>query len=990
MTLNEIYQAETCPPKTQWLPELIAASREKIDNFVASENTQGWFLNGVFHHRVDNDDKVYQSIFQHPNCPPRLIAIAQRFKPEWIVDSPAMALIQLGMLDPDGKKEWETTKSSLAHKELAMFIYSGLFQQERRYILNHYTYDKDHFDEILVLCANRNRYQEYRQGLMRNLFALTPPFIFDAFAEEAKTPISLAAFQPIQALANRLAAMKVTELEFVAQRDDLTVEIQHFLASHRSVKIKKRLLENKWADETVLLQLAQDLNAKIAVMAKKKLSKERLSELNQALTTTALNNKLDDKALLDLLRIEAVSTQALLEIATTAEPLWCCAATLHKSATQEVFNAVWQREDLPNWAKIGIALHTQDAAQIDALIATGNKDLWFALSDNPNLSAAQAETLIVKSKDEVIWCGIANSFIDNHEVLNIILNQRGKKVLWQKHLKMLLDPDTSSKDVVKIQGKTNPHGIVFSRLMARHARCPINFIIRLAAYFPQDTKLNTKYVLKLQEDPESAQAEQYSTGKIENLLMTGEGYSFVYEWVLENLTDERDIRRCISVPRLNPNKVRHLAISADDQTLRRFVATSARKYSFYEYRMLATIGNATTLKSLIKSEYIDNDSLKELLEHNDSSVKTYALKLAKKRKLNVNTTTAVKKHPRQNSLGNKPERVELAKETSDLALLTILASDKTRDVREQVTNNKNVSPELLLLLVADKDDLITLYALKNLKELTLSKSENERLQQVIKDIFVDDNRAERLRVEAAKVIDDGILLASQFINGASDLDKIILAKSNCSEFLDKAFFAAQRGDVNIHYPSLASNKYLNPLHVNQLINSKDIQVRKNIACNQRLDNEQILRLCHDREFIVYNLASSEHLDLNCLPTWALCKAYHYTNWGTVRERVAQVLELRGIKSHKIIMTLPNLLKLFDLKMTVKNFNKKLLEKGLVEITNMAHHSVKPISRERFANEAYLYGHDSDVPENMFTPLYYPHSFAELLTLLEIEVKEPLS
>lgn len=1163
MQLNEIYKIETCPPRTEWIPELIAADRGIINALLESENTQGWFLNGVFYYREDLDDTLCKSIFQHPNCPPKLIAIAERFKPDWVMDSPALSMIQLNLLDEAGKREWETIKKSVSQDDLAQFIYLGLFENERRYIQKHYNKNKWKPYKTLVL-SYENSDKVYRQGLMRNLVARTPSFIIEAFKDETQTAKILAAFKPLSYLREYLDSMKVVELELVAQRDDLPIDIQQCLASHKSVKVKKLLIENELACPTLLFKLAQDNNAKIAGAARQRLSEAQLAELSKAVTSNIVSyNAHDFSALLERLRLKEVPGNTLVEIATNAAPLWCCAATLHPSATQEVFSAAASRQDLPDWAKIGIVLNTADSEFIEAILAKNNKDLWLALSDNPHLNSEQAIRLIKTSDSEDVWCGVANRFIDEPSVIDTLINNRKKKSLWQTSLKMLLDPNTKANDLQKIQREVTPHGIVFSRLMARHPRCPVNFLTLFATYLPEDIKLNTKYALKLLEDPKSVRADTFGDWKVEEYLSSGFGYAFLYEWILKLDIYEEDVRRCISASNINQNKVRHLAVSADNDTLRRFVAPTAKIFTEYEYRMLATIGNETTRKNLIKSERLNNDLLRELLEDSDKSVRIQALKVAKQRKLKIASEGAVNTQlsSRQNGLGNKAERMELAKETADMALLTTLADDKTRDVRELVANSEHVSPELLLMLSSDPDDLVAITAIRKLSDHGLTETEQHLLQETLKGILLNDKRAEKARITAAKYINDGALLASQFVNGASELDRAILKRSDDRALLEKAFFAAQRGDPNIKYGllacnphlslemkkafpdkdaytidelfrnlsnteelivlyqhyklliesrindsswrridgsgwarkikekdkpftndeimllfktlhprifcnllgsqltqltlpefievsktlvvkvpdevfsklinwkskysesavafmlkllirrksmsslasivsqypipedtievllgvdfrdihhSLAYNQSLQPRHIDALIANEDVDVRCHIAGYQQLNDDQLRILCSDSSHRVsYYLATSEVLDVNRLPTWILCKAYEKVSRDEAIEKVRNVLEARGVESVQVNMTLPQVLAHHDIKISVQNFYKKLMDNGLVESVDIVVDYYGKVRKKCFTEEGVIYGHDTNDQGDKFIPVFYPYNFKEL-------------
>ncbi len=775
--------------------ELINAEKSLIDQCINQSECQSWFLDKIFIHRYNDDNALLEQILHHNNCPWRIAAIIDFCKPELLEGTQVHAEIQLAHFDPDTVKQWNSLKQS-----------NTLEQGLEDYIVN------------IVFNSNA-----YKQRDLRALYQRTPEFIFEKFKDHKQTVQFHALYQPIELISRRLSKMKASERALLPKRKDLTDELKLALIQDSSKLVKKNILTHTQISDELLFILAKDVNEPIAELALKSLPDELKSQLNKEKANAG--NALDlscEKSILAYLRLEVANSAILAQIASSAIPVLCCAATLHKSADNKVWEAAEQRKGLPLWAQIGLAQHSANAALLDSYLSKKNFHIQRALCDNPHLSLAQDKALVEGTKRIEIWAAIANKYIDDTDMLNFIINIEGNKSLWLSQLRRCLDPNVTTSELRDIHSKSQFRTLVLSRLIARNPKCSIPIMRLSAHYLPEDIARNPGYGLKLLEDPNRLNGKPYDDWKAEEYLTQGNGPEFFYDWYLNQTTAHEDIRRCARSCFANPNKLRAIIILNDSAMHRRFIHEETQKFSDYEYNMLAYIGSPTLKKNLLKLKPISKELVFTLLQDKDRSVVLAAEKVAKANKLKIPEIISPKKESKPakltlKSLGNKAARISLAKDSKEDDVLTLLVQDKLPDVRATLALRDDINNELYLMLLSDPIEKVVSASLCYLRKRQFNEKENLQVQAILKSIVSNADINIYQRKSALKEIIDPEFVASLYQQGDSELDEDIIKQTSTITVIESALFAIERGQKKIRPYWLAKNPNLTLAHVDKLL-----------------------------------------------------------------------------------------------------------------------------------------------------------------------------
>lgn len=778
--------------------ELVNAEKSLIDQCIGQEDCQSWFLDKVFTHRHEDKCSLLEQIVQHNNCPWRIAAIVEFCKPELLEGSAIHAEIQLAHFDPTTLKKWNQLK-----------------QKNERYLNV-----EDYISEIVF------EIDVYQQRTMRSLYQRTPVMVFEKFKDHKKTAQFHAFYQPIESLSQQLPTMKASERAVLPKRNDLTDELKLALVKDSSKLVKKNLLAHTRVSNELLMILAQDVNEPIAEMARKYLPKELQSQVNKqkANADDALNIN-SEKSILAYLRLEIAESSLLAEIATHASPLLCCAATVHICADKAVWNAAQHRTNLPLWSQIGLAQHSADSALLDSFIKIDDYSIKRALCDNPNLTNAQAKTLIKGTERVEIWAAIANRYIDDEEMLNFIIDLRGNESLWLSQLRRCLDPNVTSTELRAIHSSSKRRTLVLSRLIARNPKCTIPLMRLYGHYLPEDMALNPSYGLKLLEEAKRLKPKPYDDWKEEEYFTQGYGPECLYDWYLNQSHQDDETRKCPRSRNANPNKLRLIVLINDSAMHRRFIHENTQKFSEYEYQMLAYIGTPTLKKNILNGELSSNELVLKLLQDKDRSVVLAAEKQAKKRKLKLPQLSKTEKSDKPakltlKSLGNKAARLSLAKESQQTDIINLLVQDKLPDVRAQLAERTDINNHVWLNLLSDPIDKVSIASLSNWHSCQLDESESLQVQAVLKTIASTAGRDRYLRINALKRIADFEFSATLYQQGDGELDEVIIEHTSNIDIIETVLFAIERGHQKIKPYWLANNIHLSSEQKTRLLETE--------------------------------------------------------------------------------------------------------------------------------------------------------------------------
>ncbi|WP_444932974.1 hypothetical protein [Microbulbifer sp. JTAC008] len=768
------------------------AQSEVLEACLALPDCRSWFLEAAFKFRKDTNLERTKRIMGHINCPLELIALVDAIYPEMVADVPAMREVQLAMLEPGGGQRWNWLQSLTRKASLESLVEHYLYKGYIRFIRT--TADG------VELNSSQTRGE---------LLCLTPGFVIEHFLQYPENEGYVAAYMGFDQLEHYVERLKPKNAARALKREGAPQEWFERFALHKSVVVRKAVAADIRTPQTILRKLALDKHAGVKATALDKLPEDvRSSMLGESLTDTQQASKAGpgDAGFLTVLRLAGADDSQLATVASKADDLLACAASLHPQAGEAVLQALRQRADLPLWARIGLAMKTQLPEEIDGLIAEGDYHLWIGLSDNPHLSLDQAMALMQKLPEERVLANLVNTYIDQPEAIDALSKLAVDKSPLATALKSLLKDTTSEKKLSSIHGSRKCRARVMHRLVARHQNCPEKLYRRYACYLSEDLAQNPAYSLAVLESAKPIKPEAFDEWKYDDYLDRGHAPEFLCDWVLRN--GERSCqRKVIACSEVNPNSVRHLAVLDDSHVHRRFVHYRTIRFSEYEYRMLARIGSASLRKKLVEEGYVYNGMLQELAQDKDKSVAKEAQKLARKRGVPLAAIKPDSK-PRKKGLGNKAARLELAEISQDFEILSLLAKDKLKDVRREVARRKDLPPDLILQLLDDPEEQVLYSALSQLCRRNFSEADQSRLQQRLLALVADIHKGEQLRRRAMENLPDPTAGDAWYGRENGRFDSAIFTITADSGIIDNLLFRLERGEKVCGWSSVFNNPNL--------------------------------------------------------------------------------------------------------------------------------------------------------------------------------------
>ncbi|TCI03692.1 hypothetical protein EZV61_09105 [Corallincola luteus] len=517
-----------------------------------------------------------------------------------------------------------------------------------------------------------------------------------------------------------------------------------------------------------------------------------------------MDRSIETKTYLETLRLKDAQPEELAKIAELAAPLFCCAATLHPCADRRALEAAARRDDLPLWAQIGLALYSDDEDLLDGFINSSDKNLHLAVSDNPYLTKCQALSLIANSDDLETWAFLGSRHLDSVEVLQALTCQKGRNSAWQARIKSLLNPCTAGKRLKELFWNMKPRTVFVARLIARHPRCPSELLKLLACYLPLDVARNPTYVEKMQNAPQSVGATPFSKNRINEYLGNLFAPAFLLDWLIDNDTELKNLRRCISSVEVNPNKVRWMVVSGDSTIQRKFVQWRAgREYSEYEYRMLAFTGGPGVKKLLVKWDAVSDALLLELVNDRSAEVAELARELAVQRNLKFTVVKSKKKSP------NKAQRIETAINTTEPEKLLKLAKDRAKDVRASVANNVHTPVEALSQLAFDTEDSVSFPVLERLVYFgPQSLIRSSKFQHQVDLMLMSQQHSLKVRSWATLLHKDTSRQAPLYSGTNRELDRLILSSCGAPHFIEEILASIREDSKPEVAKQLARNSHM--------------------------------------------------------------------------------------------------------------------------------------------------------------------------------------
>lgn len=816
----DVNLAELCvskkPIAAQRIEPVYNASRAEIEQCIAIEQCQGWFLESVSCHRRDVDKALIEQLLNHPNCPMEVVAVINHLKPDWAANTVAMAQVQLACMEPDGKREWgyyqldsRYDAGQLRYKyevrALPALLHDKMFSRSKEYLTRRFSQEQRQQTD--------KKYPGFF-ALNQEMLRRTPKFIIEHYLTDKESAKYIATFMDWADLQAYLADFEPGVLALVAARDDIAEAFSRQQVTSKSATVRKALALNATTPKDILTTLAKDKNKAVAEAALNTLPEaERQQFLQQSGTDATLAGNLEHQHQMRVLLLPLAPATELLHIASSATPLLTCAATLHACADAAVINAAASR-DLPLWAKVGIALRTADAELISTLIKSADQHIAIALSDNPNLSVDQVLHLIRQRSDDRVLANLANRFIDEPQMLGVIA---GQARIWGPWLKQLMLPGTPGTALRAIYRESKARYLVLSRLIARHPNCPKSLFGHFAYYMADDVALNPGYKVLLDKADKASVPKPFDGWKVDDYLDSGQSYEYLCTWLLRNSSDIALQRKTISATFVNPNLVRPQACTSDTHTVRRFIHPSAQAFSEYEYRMVVELTGVASKKALIEQERLSNGLLQELLQDPDKALFRVAQKLALKRGL---VKAAEVKQPEIGNLGNKQARLDLVRSTTCSEILTVLAKDKTVDVRCEAAQRSELDTDSLFALLSEDNSDIVQKAFSNLCRRSLAEVEQQKLQNQLKAQVLNPALDPYLRQSLCRKLTDTKFTDSLFKQHDGIFDSIVVATTSDSDLLDKCLFNVLRGDRSLNLDNFANNPHLSASQAEAIMAAK--------------------------------------------------------------------------------------------------------------------------------------------------------------------------
>lgn len=610
----------------------------------------------------------------------------------------------------------------------------------------------------------------------------------------------------------------------IAERDQMPEHIAEALSNDKAKTVRQALAGNLHTPANLLNGLSQDAEeiVRSAALANPNCPEEAI---HAARLQQAMQPSLEDKEMAKLTMAEMIalfndentSVDVLSNLALHPQAYVRAAVALHKNTSADVL--IKLAEDNATFVQESVAFNPQTPADVlHQLLATKNKDIWRALSNNPSVLEADQLTLVNLGNDKLHqeladtteYTSVWQALSDYQEAPGKT-KKKSKAKSWRDSLKILLNPD--GKGLYQLQRGVKTRQLFVAKMIARHPGCPESLTGHYAYYLFDSLAKNPKIALQLLEDPNAIRSKPYADWKVEQWLSDGIAPGHVSNHYLQrdNLKRRRKAVNCWTacISNLQPQ------VFVDDIYMKKSLAVRIDNTRFM-FEMLARDAKPSVRELIAKNKKCP-ESLLALL----ATDKTNAVKVAAKQNKNfkaslmdANKSNKVENTQLHNK-GPKRDRIKMAKEAKHNSILADLAQDRVYEVREAVAANPKTAAKVLSALGKDDHEKVRLASARN------DSTSEEDLRYLFNDPIAN------VRLSALR----GTMYKTATYHKKSD-----------THTYDEEIFSHFYHDADEDIQRLIARNTTNPdMHL-KFLTSKQINVRAALAgnCHLSVENSKIL------------------------------------------------------------------------------------------------------------------------------------------------------
>lgn len=636
---------------------------------------------------------------------------------------------------------------------------------------------------------------------------------------------------------------------------DLKKEVALILVKDRTKSVRLALAKNSLCPPDVLetLSIDKDLSVREAALKNKNCPEEIVRSAKIQAESEKLVSNDDFKTashqeIIKLLADKHTSSAVLAKMSLSEDAYVRAGVALHRNTNEKTLCELVNDKD--STVIQCLAYNESSPGSVLEKIYEKGKKYHLELASNPSLSES-LQIKLANSKERKIHEILANT-TDLYTVWEAIYKLRikclegsSKSDSIVENLKILLNFNSTDKELYSLQRSVDSRELFVSKLVSMHPNCPDKLKKYYAFYFFDYYAKNPSVALQLLENPSGYEKEKYAEWKVDYWLEEGSAPGHVVKHLLESVDLVRK-RKAIENYSATTKSVQALIYEEDIHLYKRLLKT--KHVTPYMYEILARSTKPSIREIVAKSSKVPIHLLTLLSEDKVNSVKVAATQ-------NKRFPLEKKKSEPEifRNRGQKKDRIKMAEQASDNAILFDLAQDKVKGVREAVAYNKHCSVEILSMLATDEEPDVRRYVAYH------DAANSEILSALCRDVD-DEVRLRALRYHYYLLRDSGSInedidksLFDNFYNDKSDKIKKFVAEKTASEDTQRNLFLLSNDSIS---NSLAKNK--------NLVSSI---ARGLLELNSRIVTKSLIESTSDPDVFIESIDHESVLGGNYLDLW---------------------------------------------------------------------------------------------------------------------------
>ena len=684
------------------------------------------YLHEVFFWYHDSDDDIRTSILNHCNCPDTPLLFALKYFPEWAEGSAALGLKKMAEIGGDVDPEWEKVQKNYNRK--------SFYYEKRAWMY-----------QLMDKPSHR----------------LSPPYGLSSwsssFIEKLLARLDLDGVKSLadDATKKEIAQIFIEHKEYRVRRvaaNKLSITYAAYLVNDASVAVRKTLAMRGGLPADVVDTLGNDKSDSVreALTANYKVAPANLESMKDG------NDIEGIKSILLALRDRKFAEGKLLTLAEHPSGIVRYAAGLHKKAHKAVYEVLMKNPS--DWSCAPVAGRSRNPEYLAQLVDSEHLDVIRHLAHNKKLDKASAIKLLEKYNDYEVRLGIANTFVEDSEIIEKIVANRKPNSLWELMLQEATNPGTSANKLREIYNESTI--LCIHKAIAQHPNCPKHQAGIFGCYMPAELKKNPKYALALVEN-KKLPYYGYSDWSHLNRMKEQTAPAFLSNAAAKRNSVEFS-RGAANCPSVNAHFLDYAVLNGDQTTYKRLLSVNINKIGRFAQEIISLTTPANK-KLLIKNLQLHAETIERLANDKDKSVQAALENSNQEFKA---TSNKDEKSSKSKNLGNKATRMELAEASSDNEVLLRLCQDKLPAVRAMVVGNASLSTDMLIPMLADSDSEVVKNALKAIANRTLDSSQQKAKQTtLVKSLETAVELEKETALQLIESIDDVSVIEQAYMMG---------------------------------------------------------------------------------------------------------------------------------------------------------------------------------------------------------------------------------